>query len=195
MENYDKKMMDIIEGLDKKPTLLLHACCAPCSTAVIERLKDFFELTVFFYNPNMDTEKEYLLRLEEQKRLLKALDIPLIYTEYLSQEYHGEVVGLEREKEGGKRCEKCFLLRLNKTAKTAKEKGFDFFATTLTVSPLKNAEVINKIGFISQQNYGVNYLPSDFKKRGGYSRSIEMSREYQLYRQNYCGCEFSKRKD
>lgn len=187
-------MTEIIKGLNgEKPSLLLHACCAPCSTAVIERIKDYFNLTVFFYNPNMDGQEEYSLRLEEIKRLCKTLNIPLIFTDYLSQEYLSEVVGLESEKEGGKRCEKCFYLRLNKTAELAKEKSFNYFATTLTVSPLKNAELLNNLGLIIEEKHGVKYLPSDFKKQGGYARSIEMSKEYGLYRQNYCGCAFSKR--
>lgn len=194
MQNYDKKMTEIIKGLNgEKPSLLLHACCAPCSTAVIERIKDYFNLTVFFYNPNMDSQEEYSLRLEEIKRLCKTLNIPLIFTDYLSQEYLSEVIGLESEKEGGKRCEKCFYLRLNKTAELAKEKSFNYFATTLTVSPLKNAELLNNLGLIIEEKHGVKYLPSDFKKQGGYARSIEMSKEYGLYRQNYCGCAFSKR--
>jgi predicted adenine nucleotide alpha hydrolase (AANH) superfamily ATPase len=193
MQNYDKKMTEIIKGLNgEKPSLLLHACCAPCSTAVIERIKDYFNLTVFFYNPNMDSQEEYSLRLEEIKRLCKTLNIPLIFTDYLSQEYLSEVVGLESEKEGGKRCEKCFYLRLNKTAELAKEKSFNYFATTLTVSPLKNADRLNAIGKALGEEFGVNFLVSDFKKKNGYMRSIELSKEFGLYRQNYCGCVFSK---
>lgn len=194
MENADKKMQEIIKGLNgKKPTLLLHSCCAPCSSAVIERLKDYFNLTVFFYNPNMDTLDEFNKRLIEQKRLCELFSIPVIEIGYQKQEYLDFIKGLESEKEGGKRCFKCFLLRLNKTAKLAKEKGVEYFATTLTVSPLKNAQKLNELGELISKDYGVKYLPSDFKKQGGYLRSIELSKKYELYRQNYCGCEFSKR--
>jgi predicted adenine nucleotide alpha hydrolase (AANH) superfamily ATPase len=194
MENADKKMQEIINGLNgKKPSLLLHSCCAPCSSAVIERIKDHFNLTVFFYNPNMDTLEEFNKRLLEQKRLCEIFDIPVIEIGYQKQEYLDFIKGLESEKEGGKRCFKCFELRINKTAELAKQNGIEYFATTLTVSPLKNAQKLNGIGELVSKNLGVKYLPSDFKKQGGYLRSIELSKKYDLYRQNYCGCEFSKR--
>ncbi len=194
MQNYDKLMQSILDGLDgRKPTLLLHSCCAPCSTAVIEKLKQYFELTVFFYNPNMDTEEEYNLRLTEQKRLCEMQGIKVIEIGYNSDAYNLAVVGLENEKEGGSRCWKCFELRLKKTAEIAKAKGLEFFTTTLTVSPLKNANKLNEIGFMVEKTYGVKFLPSDFKKHNGYLRSIELSKEYNLYRQNYCGCKYSKR--
>ena len=193
--NYDAVMQNIIGGLKgEKKRLLLHSCCAPCSTACIERLKDFFDITVYYYNPNIDGKKEFDLRAEEQKRLCKTLGVPLIIEEYDCSEFYSLVKGLESAVEGGARCAKCFELRLNKSGTKAKEKGFDYFATTLTVSPLKNAKLINEIGLTVQESVGVKYLPTDFKKRNGYLRSIELSNEFLLYRQNYCGCEFSKTK-
>ncbi len=194
--NYDAALQDIIEEnlrLNKRPKLLLHSCCAPCSSTCIERLKDAFDLTVFYYNPNIDTEAEYLLRAKEQQRLCENLNVKTVVTDHLSEEFYAQVSGLEGEPEGGARCIKCFNLRLNKTAQFAKEHSFDFFATTLTLSPLKNSERINGIGKAVGEKIGVKYLPSDFKKRNGYLRSIELSKTYSLYRQNYCGCEFSKK--
>lgn len=194
--NYDKKMTEIIaenKKLSRKPTLLLHACCAPCSTSVIERLKEDFSITIFFYNPNMDTEEEYTLRLNEQRKLCDYHKIPLIELGYNKQDFSSSIIGKEKEKEGGARCFICYKIRLDKTASIAKEKGFEYFATTLTVSPLKNAEKLNQIGSEIESEIGVKYLPSDFKKKNGYIRSIELSKEFNLYRQNYCGCEFSKR--
>ncbi len=193
--NYDKEMEKIILSIPdgEKPKLLLHCCCAPCSSACIERLKERFDLTVYFYNPNMDSEKEFLLRASEQKRLCENLNIPCVIEDYLAEEFYNGVLGLEQEPEGGARCEKCFRLRLGKTAEFAKLNGYEFFATTLTVSPLKNATVLNREGERAGKEWGVKYLPSDFKKKGGYQRSIELCREYQLYRQNYCGCKFSKK--
>ncbi|MBE5737768.1 MAG: epoxyqueuosine reductase QueH [Clostridiales bacterium] len=190
--NYDKLMTEIVSGLEKKEKLLLHSCCAPCSTACIERLEKNFNLTIYYYNPNMDSQEEFLLRRAEQQKYCQNKNIEVILEEYLSEQYQEVVVGLENEPEGGKRCEKCFYLRLDKTAQKAKEFGFTYFATTLTVSPLKNAELINEIGYKIAKKHGVNYLPTDFKKQGGYLRSIELSKQNQLYRQNYCGCEFSK---
>lgn len=194
-ENFDLSMQKVINShreSGEKPKLLLHACCAPCSSTCLERIKDFFDITVYFYNPNMDTEEEFNLRKEEQIRLCELLGVNYIIENYCNKDFLSVVKGLEKEKEGGKRCEKCFFLRLTKTAETAKEKGFDYFATTLTLSPLKNAEKINAIGREIEKNIKVKYLPSDFKKKGGYLRSIELSKEYNLYRQNYCGCVFSK---
>lgn len=190
--NYDKQMSQIISGLEKREKLLLHACCAPCSTACIERLKGHFDLTVYFYNPNMDTLDEYLLRLNEAKEYCAKIGIDFISEDYLSNDYQSAVVGLENELEGGKRCQKCFYLRLEKTALTAKQKGYNYFATTLTVSPLKNAKLINEIGTEIAQKHNIKYLPTDFKKQGGYLRSIELSKENNLYRQNYCGCVYSR---
>lgn len=191
--NYDllmQKEVEKIKGEGKK--LLLHSCCAPCSSATLERLKDYFDLTVYYYNPNIDGAEEYALRSTEQKRLCEELDIKCVVNEFNKADFLSIVKGLEKEKEGGARCEKCFYLRLKNTAEFAKANGYDYFATTLTVSPLKNAQVINKLGEKIEREVGVKYLPTDFKKRGGYLRSIELSKIYNLYRQNYCGCEFSK---
>ena len=193
--NFDNEMEKIASSSamgEKKKKLLLHSCCAPCSSACIERVRDSFDLTVYFYNPNMDSEREFNLRFSEQERLCLTLGVPLIKEDYNNSEFYSAVKGFEAEIEGGARCEKCFYLRLKKTAQIAKEKGFDYFSTTLTVSPLKNAKLINEIGFKIEQETGVSFLPCDFKKKGGYQRSIELSKEYNLYRQNYCGCEFSK---
>lgn len=191
--NFDLKMQKILEGLtDKKPKILLHSCCAPCSSACIERLGELCDLTVFYYNPNMDTEEEYIKRKEEQKKLCELYALPFVEKGYRKEDYSSAVIGLEKEKEGGKRCEKCFELRLAETAEYAKEHGYDFFATTLTVSPLKNAEKINVIGEKIASEKGIFYLPSDFKKQGGYLKSIELSKKFGLYRQNYCGCIYSK---
>ena len=192
--NFDAEMEKIISqnaGKDKKK-LLLHACCAPCSSACIERLKEHFDLTVYFYNPNMDTLAEYEHRYSEQERLCKALNVNFVGTGYNCEQFYSAVNGLEKEKEGGARCSKCFSLRLEKTAKYALENGYDYFTTTLTVSPKKNADVLNAIGYQVASKIGVAFLPSDFKKKNGYIRSIELSKEYQLYRQNYCGCVYSK---
>ncbi len=180
------------EGAGK--TLLLHSCCAPCSSYCLTQVSPVLKTTVFYYNPNLYPREEYEKRKAEQIRLLKETGLAeFLDCDHSPEEYEAAVLGLEGEKEGGKRCEKCFLLRLERTAREAKARGFDFFATTLTVSPLKNAKLINEIGFSLQEKYGVLYLPSDFKKRGGYLRSIELSKQYGLYRQNYCGCQYSKR--
>ena len=194
-ENYDRLMQKVVLELkndSERKKLLMHACCAPCSSPCIERLMDCFDITVYFCNPNMDSVKEYNRRAEEQKRLCEILGVGCVIEKYNPNEFYDSVVGLETEKEGGRRCVKCFDLRLNKTAKFAKENGFDYFTTTLTVSPLKNAELLNLTGKAVENNVGVRFLPSDFKKRNGYLRSIELSKKFGLYRQNYCGCEFSK---
>ena len=190
--NYDKQMQEIIKSfMGKKPKLLLHSCCAPCSSACIERIKDYFDITVYYYNPNIDSEIEFQKRSQEQVRLCNEMGVNCIIEDYDDASFYTAVNGLESEVEGGKRCEKCFFLRLNKSAEKCKELKCDYFATTLTVSPLKNAKLINEIGLeIAKQN-GVKFLPTDFKKQGGYLRSIELSKEYDLYRQNYCGCIFS----
>lgn len=183
----------------KVPSLLLHSCCGPCSSYVLEYLSKYFLVTVAFFNPNIYPEEEYAKRLNTQREIIckmsfsnkvKLLEMPYNYSDFISS-----VKGLEGEKEGGKRCVECFKLRLFETAKTAKELGFDCFATTLSVSPHKNAELLNKIGEEAEQTFGVKYLVSDFKKREGYKRSIELSRQYNLYRQEYCGCEFSQKRD
>ena len=192
--NYDKLMQEQIALAVKngKNKLLLHACCAPCSSSCIERLKEHFDITVYFYNPNMDSEKEYNLRAEEQKRLCKIMQVDCVVEKYNKEEFLSVVAGLENEREGGARCDKCFDMRLDKTAEYALKNGFDYFTTTLTVSPLKNADLLNKIGDKISSEKGVAFLHTDFKKQNGYKRSIELSKEYSLYRQNYCGCEFSK---
>jgi predicted adenine nucleotide alpha hydrolase (AANH) superfamily ATPase len=192
--NYNALMEKVVAEINEgeKPTLLLHSCCAPCSSACLERIKDKLDTTVYYYNPNMDTEEEFTLRAKEQQRLCESLGVKVVLEKYQESEFLDTVCGLETEREGGKRCEKCFYLRLKKTAEYAKEKGFDYFTTTLTVSPLKNAEMINRIGESIGKEVGVKYLPSDFKKGGGYLRSIGLSKEHNLYRQNYCGCKYSK---
>lgn len=197
-ENYDLKMQKIIDALQKdgqRPKLLLHSCCAPCSSACLERVKDFFDLSVYYYNPNIDSQEEFNLRAKEQERFCREQKVACLIEDYKKEEFLRVVNGLEKEKEGGARCIECFYLRLRKTAEKAKLLGFEYFATTLTVSPLKNAELLNKIGEKVQEQTGVKFLPTDFKKRGGYLRSIELSKKYNLYRQNYCGCEFSKREE
>ena len=194
--NYNQEMESILQTLgDKKERMLLHACCAPCSSAVLERLNERFDLTLFYYNPNIAPAEEYAKRLHELERLTRAM--PIAPVSFAACAYDGEAFtettrGLEQEPEGGARCAKCFRLRLEKTAKTAAEQGFDRFATTLTISPLKNAPLINTIGEALAEQYGVRWLPTDFKKKDGYKRSIELSREYDLYRQDYCGCIYSK---
>ena len=176
--------------------MLLHTCCAPCSTTTIERLSKDYNLTVLYYNPNIYPESEYLKRKAEQQRYIKILNdngtkVDMLDCDYDSCAYQKAVDGLENEPEGGKRCKVCFALRLAYTAKKAKELGFDVFATSLTVSPHKNSEVINKIGSELAKQYGVEYLESNFKKQDGYKRSIELSKKNNLYRQNYCGCKYS----
>ncbi len=195
VENFDKNMQKILDNLAKegvKPRLLLHSCCAPCSSACLERIKDYFDITVFYYNPNLDSKEEFNLRAKEQERLCALFGVNCVVVDYNADEFLSVAKGLEGEREGGARCTECFNLRLSKTACFVKENGFDYFATTLTVSPLKNAKLLNEIGEKTGQNLSVKYLATDFKKRGGYQRSIELSHEYDLYRQNYCGCAFSK---
>lgn len=197
--NYKLRMDEEIENIkksDKKPSLLLHACCAPCSTAVLERLKDFFEITLFYHNPNISPEKEFLFRLEELRGLPSAMgmdEIEVVAPEYDSGEFYAIAKGMEDIPEGGARCEKCYRLRLKKTAEYAGENGFEYFTTTLSVSPYKNAQWLNEIGLELEKEYGVKYLCSDFKKENGYKRSVELSAKFGLYRQDYCGCEYSKR--
>lgn len=199
VQNYQKWLDNKLKELDKtkKPTLLLHACCAPCSSYCLEYLTKFFEITVLFYNPNISPKQEYDRRLNEITRFIKEAyplnNVKLIEIGYNSEEYFSLVKGLEAEKEGGMRCGLCFRMRLDKTGEIAKEKKFDYFTTTLTISPYKNSVLLNQIGKEISQKYGVNYLFSDFKKKGGYNRSIELSKKFNLYRQDYCGCVFSKR--
>lgn len=190
--NYDKLMQDQIAKFDGKKKILLHSCCGPCSSAVIERLKPNFEITVFYYNPNIYPQDEFEKRLQNQKIVIENnLGVNLVSPSYDEMEYLEKVKGLEGEREGGKRCDVCFYLRLKQTAIFAKENGYDFFGTTLTVSSHKNAEHINKIGEEISKEIGIPFLYSDFKKNDGYKRSIILSREMDLYRQNYCGCRFS----
>lgn len=186
-----------IEKLNgRKATLLLHACCAPCSTASLEYLAKYFDITLFFYNPNISSAEEFQKRLCELERFVKeapfANGIKIISPEYNHGEFLSAAAGLENAKEGGERCEKCFRLRLNETARQAAGLGFEYFATTLTISPLKNAEKINLCGEDAAVAGNVLYLPTDLKKRERYKRSIELSSEYGLYRQSFCGCEFSQ---
>ncbi len=197
-ENYQKEMDKIIHNLKQPKTLLLHSCCAPCSSYCLEYLSDFFSITVFYFNPNISSTEEYQKRVSEQKRFITAFNekaqnkISIMEGDYRPETFYQYVKGYEQCKEGGERCALCFDLRLRETAKVAKQDGFDYFTTTLTISPLKNAEKINEIGRKLEREMEVDWLPSDFKKREGYKRSIELSKEYGLYRQNFCGCSFSK---
>ncbi|MBR7081722.1 MAG: epoxyqueuosine reductase QueH, partial [Oscillospiraceae bacterium] len=179
----------------RAPRLLLQSCCAPCSSSVLEKLAEHFRVTVYYYNPNISPEGEFYRRAEEQKRLISEMPlkrkVDIIIENYDESEFLDAVRGLENEPEGGKRCSACFHLRLEKTAQKARGLGFDYFTTTLTVSPLKDAQTLNSIGLALGEKYGVKFLPSDFKKRDGYKRSIELSEQYGLYRQDYCGCRFS----
>ncbi len=190
--NYQKELDGVLAGLEKRPSLLLQCCCGPCSSYVLEYLTAHFDVTAYFYNPNIRPEAEYEKRLETLKKLLSAMPMEhppgLLEPGWRGEEFLAAARGLETEPEGGARCTECFRLRLGQTARTAAEWGFDFFGTTLTVSPHKDAQRINAIGFALQKEYGVKWLPSDFKKRNGYLRSIQLSREYDLYRQDYCGC-------
>ncbi|QNK42628.1 epoxyqueuosine reductase QueH [Caproicibacter fermentans] len=195
--NYRKQMLDVIAGFEGRvPTLLLHDCCAPCLSSVLEQLAPLFRVTVFFYNPNILPEDEYRKRVAEVKRLLDELPqkYPAQFIEgrYNVRQFLEMARGMEQEPEGGERCMGCYRLRLAETAKYARAGGYDFFTTTLTVSPYKNARRLNEIGLELAQKYEVPFLPSDFKKNGGYQRSIELSRTYGLYRQDFCGCPFSK---
>lgn len=198
-ENYQKQLDTLIacfEQENRVPTLLLHSCCAPCSSYVIEYLSSYFHITVFYYNPNIYPETEYRKRVEEQKRLLSEMPVKypvqFIEGEFDTDTFYKLTKGLEHEPECGARCEVCYRLRLTRTAELAHQLGFDYFTTTLTISPLKDAAKINLIGQSVAQSLNISFLPSDFKKRNGYKRSIELSSQYHLYRQNYCGCVFSK---
>lgn len=213
--NYDLLMKQELEKIKQggfKPTLLLHSCCAPCSSYVLKHLQTYFNITVFFYNSNLYPSEEYLKRQSEQKRLIKLLNkeyaqklknnefedevfhqthIKVSTTKFEPAEFYKFIEGYETEFEGSPRCYMCYMLRLNKTAITASKKKYDYFCTTLTVSPYKNANWINEVGKIVSKKYDVRFLHSDFKKNDGYKKSIEYSKEYGLYRQDYCGCEFS----
>lgn len=198
--NYQKELEKLIERLskeDKVPKLLLHSCCAPCSSYVLEYLSDYFEITVFYYNPNIFPENEYTKRILEQQTLISDMKVkhPVSFLagNYDRERFFQIAEGLEHLREGGERCFKCYELRLEEAAKIAREAGFDYFTTTLSISPLKNADKLNEIGTKLADKYRVQYLQSDFKKKNGYKRSIELSSEYGLYRQDYCGCEYSFR--
>ena len=199
--NYQLELEKELEKLtDRHRRLLLHSCCAPCSSYCLEYLRQYFEITVFYYNPNITFPDEYRHRVEEQKRLIEEMNarpdlggrISFVEGAYEPARFLEAARGLEDCPEGGERCFACYALRLSEAARTAAEGGYDYFTTTLSISPLKNAGKLNAIGEAAGERYGVRYLPSDFKKKGGYQRSIELSREYGLYRQDYCGCVFSK---
>lgn len=196
MINYQKKLEEIISNMDGRKTLLLHGCCAPCSSYVLEYLTEYFDIALLYYNPNIFPGSEYNKRIDEVKRLISEMPlkfpVKLIEGEYKPEDFFGIAKGLEHLPEGGERCFKCYRLRLEEAAKAAKEGGYDYFSTTLSISPHKNAEKLNEIGRELEEKYGVKYLYADFKKREGYKRSIELSRIYGLYRQNYCGCIYSK---
>ena len=198
-KNFQKELDALIDSIAKSgevPTLLLHSCCAPCSSYVLEYLSKYFKITIFYYNPNIYPMEEYSRRVDEQNGLIKALrtkyPIGFIKGEYDSDRFYALAKGHEDEKEGGERCFRCYELRLEEAAIIAKQKDFDFFTTTLSISPYKNAQKLNEIGEKLANKYTVKYLYSDFKKKNGYKRSIELSKEYGLYRQNYCGCVYSK---
>ncbi|MBR1931775.1 MAG: epoxyqueuosine reductase QueH [Lachnospiraceae bacterium] len=206
--NYQKELEKILEALSLKgtqdnvehvPTLFLHSCCAPCSSYCLEYLCKYFAITVFYYNPNISASEEYQRRVAEQKRLIAAYNeeakgypIGIVEGDYEPARFYETVKGYEACREGGERCFRCFSLRLRETAERARISGYDYFATTLTISPLKNAQKINEIGQEIAKEVGVAWLPSDFKKKNGYKRSVELSTQYELYRQDYCGCAFSK---
>ena len=189
MTNFYDKAQQILDNASGKK-LLLHSCCAPCSSSVLERLIPQIDVTVFYYNPCIMPSEEYEHRLSEQKRLCEIMNVPLIVGEYDNARYVECVRGYEGAPEGGDRCKKCFYMRLYETAQKAKSEGCDYFCTTLTVSPHKNAEIINAIGEQIASEVGIAFLPSDFKKKNGYLRSIELSKQYGIYRQGYCGCRF-----
>lgn len=197
-QNYQKQMDAVVASLPQgeRPRLLLHSCCGPCSSYVLEALTPYFCVTVLYYNPNIQPRAEYDLRFENQRKIIAALPTPsevdILECDYDGEKYDAAIKGLEAEPEGGARCTVCFQLRLQETAKRAAELGYDWFCTTLTVSPHKDAERLNQIGRALGERYGVPFLPSDFKKREGYKRSIQLSKEYDLYRQDYCGCLYSK---
>lgn len=194
--NYNLECEKILNSIDlkHKPTLLLHSCCAPCSSAVLERISKYFSITILFYNPNITDYEEYLKRKEELKRLIKDVNyqIEIMDCDYDKEKFIEMALGLEDKKEGDIRCYKCYKLRLEKTAMIAKENNFDYFTTTLSISPYKNSNWLNEIGEELANKYNINYLYADFKKKNGYKRSVELSNIYHLYRQDYCGCIYSK---
>lgn len=204
--NYQIELDKILEGIQQDiqagkpvPTLLLHSCCAPCSSYVLEYLSLYFSITIFYYNPNISEETEYQKRVAEQQRLIKELPVthPIRFLEgaYEPWEYDKAVKGLETLGERSRRCYECYKLRLKKTAETAKEGRYDYFTTTLSISPYKNAAWLNEIGGMLESELGISYLCGDFKKKNGYKRSIELSAQYHLYRQDFCGCKYSKEEE
>ncbi len=197
--NYSKELERLIQQLEQEgrvPRLLLHVCCAPCSSAVLEYLTQYFSITLLYYNPNIAPYEEYQKREAELRRLVSQMEmvhpVELLPCDYDGQAFVEAARGLEKEPEGGKRCEECFRLRLRYAAREAARLGFDYYTTTLSISPLKNAPLLNRLGEEIGAEFGVAHLPSDFKKKNGYKRSVELSKEYSLYRQDYCGCVFSK---
>lgn len=198
--NYQKELEKIISESqigERVPSLFLHSCCAPCSSYVLEYLSRYFSITVFYYNPNISPREEYEKRVQEIRRLIDEMDflhpVKFVEGEYRPQDFYAMARGLEDIPEGGERCHRCYRMRMEEAARLAREGGYDYFTTTLTISPLKDAAKINEIGEELAEIYQVSHLPSDFKKKNGYKRSIELSREHGLYRQNYCGCVFSRR--
>lgn len=196
--NYQKeleKLLAVIEREGRVPKLLLHSCCAPCSSYVLEYLSQYFEITVFYYNPNIFPENEYTKRVLEQQMLIENMEtkhpVSFIAGSYDKEKFYAMAKGMEHLKEGGERCFQCYRLRLEQSAELAKTRGFDYYTTTLSISPMKNAEKLNEIGMEIGEKYGISYLQSDFKKKNGYRRSVELSKEYDLYRQDYCGCVYS----
>ena len=197
--NYQKELDRILEKLDpeqEKPTLLLHSCCAPCSSYVLEYLNSYFNITIFYYNPNITEKEEYEKRIQEVRRLIREMDLPhvdVIEGEHDPKSFFAMAAKWPGEREGGKRCYDCYKMRLFKTAELAAERGFDYFTTTLSISPHKNAQWLNELSEEAAAIFGSRALPADFKKKNGYKRSIELSADYDLYRQDYCGCIFSKK--
>lgn len=196
-QNYQKQLDKLIEQLDYTPRLLLHSCCAPCSSYCIEYLSQFFSITILYYNPNISPREEFEKRAAEQQRLVSEMQLKnpvcVVVDNYDPNEFYSAVKGFEHIPEGGERCFICYRLRLERAAEYAAQHDFDYFCSTLSISPLKNAAKLNEIGAELSEIYNVRNLPSDFKKRGGYLRSIQLSKQYALYRQNYCGCVFSKK--
>ena len=200
--NYQKeleKLLAQLEAEQRVPALLIHSCCAPCSSYVLEYLSEYFKITVFYYNPNIYPESEYTKRIAEQQKLIRDMEfrypVSFLAGKYDKEKFYEMAAGMEDLQEGGARCMKCYELRFSEAARQAVAGGFDYFTTTLSISPMKNAQKLNEIGIRVGEEYGVKYLISDFKKKNGYKRSIELSKEYGLYRQDYCGCEFSMRCD
>lgn len=197
--NFQKELDELLNKLENKKSLLLHSCCAPCSSYVLQYLTNYFDITVLYYNPNITNPQEYNKRKNEQIRLINEMQhknkIDILDIEHSPKDFYDIAQGLENCPECGERCHKCYRLRLNKAAEIAAERKFDYFCTTLTISPLKSSKVINEIGNELSEKYKVKFLPSDFKKKEGFKISIELSKKYNLYRQNYCGCEYSKSKE